>query len=86
MNTHETSAVTNSLETVERVNHAALEHADDTELHALISRAQELLTARETERKREAIARIKEIAKAHGLDVAIETGKRRRNNKPLKTG
>ena len=84
MNTHDTGNLTNPPKTTEPIHHPALEEADDTELRALISRAQDLLTARETERKRQAIARIKEIAKAHGLDVAIETGKRARNTKPRK--
>lgn len=61
----------------------ALDQASDDALHELIGKAQALLTERENSRKREAIAKIKELAKAHGLDVAIEPkttkrGKRQR--------
>ncbi|MGR3802034.1 MAG: hypothetical protein ACU0AY_01060 [Marinibacterium profundimaris] len=65
-----------------------LDQASDDALHDLIGKAQALLTERENSRKREAIAKIKELAKAHGLDVAIEPkttkrGKRqRRATKP----
>lgn len=84
MNRQDTSDLTSTPETLEPILHAVLEDADDTELMSLVTRAQALLKSRETERKRDAIARIKEIAKSHGLDVAIETGKRLRNNKPRK--
>ena len=61
----------------------ALDQASDDELHVLISKAQALLTQRENSRKREAIAKIKDLARAHGLNVAIEPkntkrGKRQR--------
>ena len=58
--------------TTQPIDTKALDQASDDTLHELISKAQALLTERENSRKREAIAKIKELAKAHGLDVAIE--------------
>ena len=63
-----------------------LDQASDDHLRALIAKAQTLLAAREDTRKREAITRIKALAKAHGLDVAIEPTKRRRGRKPKLEG
>lgn len=74
--------------TTQPIDTKALDQATDDALHDLISKAQALLAERESNRKREAIAKIKELAKAHGLDVAIEPkttkrGKRqRRATKP----
>jgi hypothetical protein len=70
------------------IDPGTLDQASDDALQELISKAQALLADRENNRKREAIAKIKELAKAHGLDVAIEPkntkrGKRqRRATKP----
>ena len=58
--------------TTEPIDTKALDQASDEALQELIGKAQALLTERENNRKREAIAKIKELAKAHGLDVAIE--------------
>lgn len=63
-----------------------LDRASDETLTELIAKAQALLTSRENERKRDAIARIKELAKAHGLDVTLEPrntkrGRRQRRSK-----
>ena len=59
----------------------ALDQASDDALNDLISKAQALLTERENSRKREAIAKIKELAKAHGLDVAIEPKNTKRSKR-----
>ncbi|RBI76123.1 hypothetical protein DQW77_04365 [Roseovarius sp. TE539] len=69
--------------TAQPIDTKALDQASDDALHELIGKAQALLTDRENSRKREAIAKIKELAKAHDLDVAIEPrntkrGKRQR--------
>lgn len=69
--------------TAQPIDPGMLDRASDDALQELISKAQALLTKRENNRKREAIAKIKELAKAHGLDVAIEPkntkrGKRQR--------
>lgn len=69
--------------TTQPIDPGTLDRASDDALQELISKAQALLTERENNRKREAIAKIKELAKAHGLDVAIEPkttkrGKRQR--------
>ena len=69
--------------TTQPIDTKALDRASDDALQELISKAQALLTERENNRKREAIAKIKALAKAHGLDVAIEPknttrGKRQR--------
>lgn len=69
--------------TTQPIDPGMLDRASDDALQELISKAQALLAERESNRKREAIARIKELAKAHGLDVAIEPkntkrGKRQR--------
>lgn len=60
-----------------------LNRASDAQLEDLIKQASALLEKRETDRKREAIAQIKDIAKAHGLTIALEpkntkTGRRQR--------
>ena len=74
--------------TTQPIDPGMLDRASDDALQELISKAQALLAERENNRKREAIAKIKELAKAHGLDVAIEPkttkrGKRqRRATKP----
>ena len=48
-----------------------LEQASDEELRSLISQAQSLLDRRDRQRKKEAEAKIQEIAKAHGLTVNV---------------
>lgn len=49
-----------------------LDQATDQQLTELIKQASAILEAREAERTRAAIAKIKELAKAHGLDVSLE--------------
>lgn len=46
--------------------------ATDQQLTELINQANAILETRKAERTRAAITKIKELAKAHGLDVAIE--------------
>ena len=65
---------------------SALEQASDEALKELIATAQSLLASRDADRKREAIAKIKALAKANGLDVAIDAPKRRRGRKPKSEG
>lgn len=49
-----------------------LGHATDQQLTDLIKQASAILEARKAERTRAAIAKIKELAKAHGLKVSLE--------------
>ena len=49
-----------------------LEQANDEELRRLIKAASDHLAARDAERKRAAVAKIKMLAKEHGLNVAID--------------
>ncbi len=58
-----------------------LERLDDDALGALITRAQALLEQRDKDRKRAAITQIKELAKAHGLHIAIEPQNTKRGRK-----
>lgn len=59
---------------------------DDAALRKLIEDAGRLLGQRETERKREAVAKINALAKEHGLDVAVrQKSRHRRKSKSLKT-
>tara|TARA_R100000935_G_scaffold58898_1_gene99279 strand:+ start:5520 stop:5771 length:252 start_codon:yes stop_codon:yes gene_type:complete len=60
----------------------ALDQATDQELTDLIKQASAILETRDAERKRTAIAKIKELAKAHGLDVAIEPRTTKRGRRP----
>lgn len=59
---------------------------DDAALRKLIEDAGRLLDERDTARKREAVAKIKALAKEHGLDVAVrQRTRRKRKPKNLKT-
>lgn len=55
-----------------------LDSAPDDELRRLIKEAGDILSARETARKREAIAKIKALAKEHGLSLSIDRPARKR--------
>jgi hypothetical protein len=79
--TNQTPIATNAANT-NPLDAKSLDHASDETLTELIERAQHLLAARETERKRAAIAQIKELARANGLDVAIEPARKKRGRKP----
>ncbi len=59
----------------------SLDRQSDATLTDLIAHAQSLLAARETERKRTAVAEIKALAKANGLNITIEPTKKRRGRK-----
>ena len=61
-----------------------LDHASDEELRRLIKVASDLLAARDAERKREAMAKIRMLAKEHGLNVAIDRPARKRGRPPKK--
>ena len=55
----------------------------DDDLHALIAEARSLITARETDRRKKALAQIKALAKEHGLVVSVaKTRSRARKTKP----
>lgn len=76
-------------ETAMPENVTALTQANDDELRALIDRASGILKERENERMRDAVARIKALAKEHGLNVSIDSPARKRgrpSNKPRGTG
>ena len=59
-----------------------LEQASDEELRRLIKAASDHLARRDAERKREAMAKIKMLAKEHGLNVAINRPARKRGRPP----
>lgn len=67
-----------TLETAVPNNGTALSRASDDQLRELISSASEILKERETGRMREAVARIKALAKEHGLNVSIDRPRRKR--------
>lgn len=55
-----------------------LEDLPDEKLQEVVSKAREILTARADARKRDAMAKIKALAKEHGLNVAIDRQPRKR--------
>jgi len=59
-----------------------LERQSDQELRDLIDEAGKILKARETQRKKDALAEIRRIARAHKLDVAVTKRPRRRGRPP----
>lgn len=59
-----------------------LEQASDEELQKLIKAASDHLARRDAERKREAMAKIRMLAKEHGLNVAIDRPARKRGRPP----
>lgn len=60
-----------------------LESQSDQELRDLIGEAGRILKAREERRKKDALAEIRRIAKAHKLDVAV-TKRPRKRGRPSK--
>lgn len=64
----------------------SLDKASDEELRALIESASGILKERENERLRDAVARIKALAKEHGLGVSIDTPARKRGRPPANSG
>ena len=61
-----------------------LAEASDEELRRLIKAASDHLARRDAERKREAMAKIRMLAKEHGLNVAIDRPARKRGRPPKK--
>lgn len=59
-----------------------LAQASDEELRRLIKAASDHLARRDAERKREAMAKIRMLAKEHGLNVAIDRPARKRGRPP----
>ena len=62
-----------------------LESQSDDDLCSVIEQAKAVLEARESERKKQAVAEIRRIAKEHGLDVAVGKTSRRRG-RPRNSG
>lgn len=62
-----------------------LDERSDDELRLVIARSNHLLAARESERRQQALAQIRALAKAHGLDLAVKHPARRRG-RPRKSG
>lgn len=54
-----------------------LEEVTDEDLRTLAQRATSILEARENERRKEALKRIRTIAKENGLSVSVKTAGRR---------
>lgn len=59
-----------------------LERQSDQELCDLIGEAGRILKARQAQRKKDALAQIRRIAKAHKLDVAVTKRPRKRGRPP----
>jgi len=59
-----------------------LESQSDQELRDLIGEAGRILKARQERRKKDALAEIRRIAKAHKLDVAVTRRPRKRGRPP----
>jgi hypothetical protein len=67
----------------EALDQARLGGLDDAALHALINSAHAILSERENTRRKDALARIRAIAKAHGMSVSVQDkGKRTRRASP----
>ena len=60
-----------------------LERQSDQELRDLIDEAGRILKAREAQRKKDALAEIRRIAKTHKLDVSV-TKRPRKRGRPAK--
>ena len=73
--------ITPATSTTQTLDLKSLDRQSDATLTDLIAHAQSLLAARDTERKRKAVAEIKALAKAHGLNIAIEPTAKRRGRK-----
>lgn len=58
-------------------------HEDET-LREIITRARQILASRDDQRKKEALASIRQIARQHGLDVAVKKPARKRGRPPKK--
>ncbi|MDX0174522.1 hypothetical protein [Sinorhizobium meliloti] len=60
----------------------SLDALPDEGLRDLIDRAKSLLAARQSERRKQALAQIQQLAKAHGLAVAVRQPARKRGRPP----
>ncbi|UEM04741.1 H-NS histone family protein [Skermanella rosea] len=60
----------------------SLDALPDESLRDLIDRAKSLLAARQSERRKQALAQIQQLAKAHGLAVAVRQPARKRGRPP----
>ena len=56
----------------------SLDSRSDDDLRDVIDQAKSILEARETTRKKQAVAEIRRIAKENGLDVAVNKPARKR--------
>jgi hypothetical protein len=64
----------------------SLDQSSDAELRSLVLEAHAILLRRDQQRKKEAEAKIQEIAKAHGLSVSVkQAGRRGRPRKKAKS-
>ena len=64
----------------------SLDSRSDDALRDVIDQAKGILETRESERKKQAVAEIRRIAKEHGLDVAIDKPARKRGRPAKKAG
>lgn len=58
----------------------------DDQLRDLIARANAVLRSRKAERRKQALAEIKRLAKENGLDVSVNNTPRRRGRPPKEAG
>lgn len=68
-----------------RIQVESLDSMSDDTLRELIAQAKSLLAARENRRRNEALLQIRQLAKDHGLGIAIKQPARRRG-RPRKSG
>ncbi len=73
-------------ETVMPQSVASLSQLTDDEIRDLIDRGSVILRERENGRMRDAVARIKALAKKHGLNVSIDGPARKRGRPSKKSG
>jgi hypothetical protein len=62
-----------------------LDSQPDHELRAMIERAKSLLAARASDRRKQALAQIHQLAREHGLNVAVKQPGRKRG-RPRNSG
>jgi hypothetical protein len=73
------------MEEIEPTTIERFENASDSELEHIIAKAKSVLSERHARRKSEALTRIREIAKEHGLIVDVRTSRRQRRSKTTPT-
>lgn len=74
--------VSNGLPATPETLARSLESASDDTLRAVIREARTILAAREEQQKKEALAQIRQLAKVHGLDIAVKKPLRKRGRPP----